>query len=141
MWDTVSIHYTANFSNGDFFDATPENIPLTFVAGNNEILPWLDAALLWKKYNKQMTISLDPKAWYGWLYNPNLVQKINSMIFDTLNVVPKTGEVQKLDNLIWIIRWLDTDENGNSVVLFDINPRETWDTLNYKVTILPKQQL
>ena len=31
------------------------------------------------------------------------------------------------------------DDQGNEMVLFDINPRETWDTLVYKITLVSKK--
>jgi len=46
--------------------------------------------------------------------------------------------MQKLGDIEGIIKGTEKDESGNTLVLFDINPRQTRDTLRYKITILAK---
>jgi len=65
---------------------------------------------------------------------------VDKLIFDKLGITPKVGNTQKLDQLEGVIKGIEMDKNGNTFILFDINPRQTWDTLTYKITILAKEQ-
>lgn len=139
-WELISLTYTAYFSDGTIFDENTQQTPLMFTVWSGETIQWLDTAVVGMKIGKTKTIKITPEKWYGLLYNENNIQKVGKLIFDTLEIVPETGKMQTLDQLEWMIRGLETDENGNTFVLFDLNPRQTWDTLSYKVTILAKQE-
>lgn len=137
--DSVSIVYTATFSDGEIFEENTEKTPLLFTVGENQVIQWLDEGVVGLKVGKKKTLTLTPEEAYGSLYNENLIQKVGKLIFDTLEITPEVGSIQKLDNLKWVIRGVETDENGNEFVLFDINPKQTRDTLTYKIQILAKQ--
>jgi len=138
--DIISITYTATFSNGEIFDNTTEKNPLLFTVGEKQTIQWLDEAVVGMKIGKQKTITIPADKWYGSLYSTNLIQKIGKLIFDTLEIPTETGTSQKLDNIEWVITWIEIDDDGNELVLFDINPRQTWDTLTYKITVIAKQE-
>jgi FKBP-type peptidyl-prolyl cis-trans isomerase 2 len=140
LWDTISITYTATFSDGQIFEQTTQQKPLTFTVGSGQVIEWLDKGVIGMNVKTIKTITIKPEQWYGKLYNENNVQRVSKFIFDKLSITPQNWATQKLGNIEWIIKWTEKDENGNILVLFDINPRQTWDTLKYKVTILAKQQ-
>lgn len=85
------------------------------------------------------TITINPNKWYGRLYDENKLQKVSQLIFDKLNVKVEKWTIQKLGDVEWIIMWSEQDGSGNDLVLFDTNPKQTRDTLQYKVTILSKK--
>lgn len=91
------------------------------------------------KVGKKKTITIEPEQGYGSLYNETSIQKVGKLIFDKIGITPEMGKIQKLDQIEGIIRNIETDEYGNEVVLFDINPRQTRDTLTYKITLIAKQ--
>ncbi len=138
--DLVSITYTATFSDWEIFDQNTQKTPLMFTVGSHQVIQWLDDAVIGMKVGKKKTVTISPEDWYGPLYNATLVQKVGKLIFDKLGIAPKVGSTQKLDQLEWVIKGIETDGSGNEFILFDINPRQTWDTLTYKITVLAKEQ-
>lgn len=139
-WDMVSITYTATFPDWTIFDQNTEQNPLMFTVGSGQVIKGLDKGVVGMKIWKTKTITIKPEQWYGKLYNKNNIQKISKLIFDKLSITPANWTTQKLDDIEGIVKWTEQDENGNTLVLFDINPRQTRDTLKYKVTILTKNQ-
>lgn len=137
--DNISIVYTATFSNGEIFEQNTEKSPLIFTVWEGQVVKWLDEAVVGLKIGKKKKITLSPEKTYGSLYNQNMIQKVDILIFNKLEIIPEEGKTQQLDNLTWIIRGNETDEYGNEFVLFDINPKQTRDTLTYNIHVLAKQ--
>lgn len=140
VWDTISITYTATFSDGKIFDQNSEQKPLMFTVGSGQVIQWLDEGVVGIKVGKTKTLTIQPEDWYGKIYDENKIQKVSQLIFDKLSIKVENGTTQKLWDIEGIVKWTEKDEDGNVLVLFDINPRQTRDTLEYKVTILAKQQ-
>jgi len=138
-WDTVSITYIATFPDGQAFDQNTEQTPLTFIVGSWQVIQGLDEGIVGMKLGKTNTISIKPEKWYGKLYDTNNIQKISQLIFDKLSVKIENGAIQRLGNIEGIVKWTEKDTEGNVLVLFDINPRQTRDTLKYTVTVLSKK--
>lgn len=138
-WDTISLVYTATFSDGKLFDQNTNQNPLTFVVGSWQTIQWLDNWVVGMKINKTKTITILPTKWYGKMYDRHNIQKISQLIFDKLSIAPISWTTQKLGNIEGKIVGTEKDEEGNILVLFDINPRQTRDTLKYTVTVLSKQ--
>lgn len=139
VWDTISITYTATFTDGKIFEQNTAQTPLTFTIGSWQVIKWLDEGLIGVGLGKSKTIKITPDIGYGNLYTKNNVQKISQLIFDKLSIQPKSWTIQILGDIEWVIKWTETDTDGNILVLFDINPRQTRDTLIYKVTVLEKK--
>lgn len=139
-WDVVSITYTAIFSDGQLFDKNTAQTPLLFVVGSGQVIQWLDEGVVGMKVGSTKTITITPDKWYGKMYNENNVQKVSQLIFDKLSITPKNWSMQKLGDIEGIVKWTEKDESGNVLVLFDINPRQTRDTLKYKITVLAKKK-
>jgi len=127
------------FPDGQVFDQNTEQSPLMFTVWSGQVIQWLDEGVVGMKIGKTKTITIKPNKWYGKLYNDNNIQKISQLIFDKLSITPKNWTMQKLWDIEWVVKWTEKDESGNVLVLFDINPRQTYETLKYKVTILAKQ--
>jgi FKBP-type peptidyl-prolyl cis-trans isomerase 2 len=139
QWNIVSLTYTATFSNGELFDQATNQTPLMFTVGSGQVIQWLDEGVLGIAVGDTKTITITPKKWYGKLYDPNNIQKISQLIFDKLSIQPKNWTPQKLGNIEGIVKWTEQDASGNVLVLFDINPRQTRDTLKYTITVLDKK--
>ena len=140
VWDIISITYTATFPDGTVFDQNTEQTPLMFSVGSGSVIQWLDEGVVGMKVGGTKTLTIAPDKGYGKLYNESNIQRISQLIFDKLSITPENGTTQKLGDIEWIIKWTEQDGSGNALVLFDINPRQTRDTLKYKVTILAKQE-
>ncbi|EKD25126.1 MAG: peptidylprolyl isomerase FKBP-type [uncultured bacterium (gcode 4)] len=139
IWDIVSITYTATFADGQVFDQNTEQTPLMFSVGSGNVIQGLDEAVVGMNVGDTKTVTIAPEKWYGKMYDTNNLQKVSQLIFDKLSIIPENWTMQKLGDIEGIIKGTEKDESGNTLVLFDINPRQTRDTLRYKITILAKQ--
>lgn len=136
LWDTVSITYVATFPDASVFQETG----VTFVVWSWTAIAWLEEGVLGMKANGTKKFTVTPNKWYGASYKPMLVQKISKLLFDKIKVDVKNGTFQKLgDNIVGFIKWVEKDTQWNELVLFDINPRETWQDISYKVTLVSKK--
>ena len=139
VWDMISVTYTATFPDGQIFDQNTEQTPLIFTVGSGQVIQWLDEGVIGINIGQTKTISIKPAKWYGKMYDANKIQKISQLIFDKLSIKVKNWTTQKLGDIEGIVKWTEEDGSGSILVLFDINPRQTRDTLKYKVTVLAKQ--
>ncbi len=137
--DNISIVYTATFPDGKTFDQNTEAIPLMFIVGSWQVIQGLDEGVIGMKVGKTKSITIKPAKWYGKLYDAKNIQKISQLIFDKLSITPTNGTMHNLWWVEWIITGTEKDDEGNVLVLFDINPRQTRDTLKYEITILAKE--
>ncbi len=138
-WDTISLVYTATFQDGTLFDHATDQAPLTFTVWSGQVISWLDQGVVGMKIGKTKTISIVPDQWYGKLYDVNNIQKISKLIFDKLSIKTEKWSMQKLGNFEGVVKGTETDWSWSTLVLFDINPRQTRDTLQYTITVLSKQ--
>lgn len=138
--DVVSITYTATFSDGKVFDQNTEKSPLMFIVWSGQVIEALDKGVVGMNIGNTKTITVNPAQWYGKLYNESNIQKISQLIFDKLSISPKDGSTQNLWGVEGIVKGTEKDGSGNVLVLFDINPRQTYETLKYKVTIIAKDR-
>ncbi|MCX6824876.1 MAG: FKBP-type peptidyl-prolyl cis-trans isomerase [candidate division SR1 bacterium] len=137
--DLISISYIATFPDGKIFDQNTEQTPLMFTVGSGQVIVGIDEDVVGMKIGATKTVSITPEKGYGKMYDTNKIQKISQLIFDKLSIKPENGKMQKLGDIEGIVKGTEKDANGNSLVLFDINPRQTRETLQFKITILAKQ--
>lgn len=133
-WDQVRISYIANFEDGSTF----ENSGAHFTVGSGQVIPGLDAGVLGMTIGKTKTLTIHPNEGYGSLYTTKKIYKISRPIFDKLKD-SLSGTFFQLGDVTGIYKWEETDAAGNVFALIDTNPRETWDGLVYKVTLMEKE--
>jgi peptidylprolyl isomerase len=76
--DTVTVEYEGRFETGEVFDSTSHgdhSHPLTFKAGNSEVVKGFDQAVLGMKKGEEKEITIKPEDAYG-QPNPKLLQKL-----------------------------------------------------------------
>lgn len=76
--DTVTVEYKGKFETGEVFDSTSHgdhSHPLTFKAGNAEVVKGFDEAVLGMKVGEEKEFKIKPQDAYG-EQNPKLIQKI-----------------------------------------------------------------
>ncbi|MBU0907860.1 MAG: peptidylprolyl isomerase [Nanoarchaeota archaeon] len=76
--DTVTVEYEGRFESGEIFDSTSHgdhSHPLTFTAGNSEVVRGFDQAVLGMKVGEEKEIKIKPEDAYG-SHNPKLIQKL-----------------------------------------------------------------
>lgn len=76
--DIVIVEYEGRFESGEIFDSTSHgdhSHPLTFTAGNSEVVPGFDNAVLGMKKGEEKEVTINPEDAYGHP-NPKLIQKL-----------------------------------------------------------------
>lgn len=134
--DTITIASIATFPDGKVLQHYSETAPLTFTVGSWQVVAGLDNGVVGMKIGSKKTLTVHPKQWYGYLYSDSNIQKISRFIFEKLSISPQEGKIQKLGDIEWVIKGVQTDDLWEEIVLFDINPRETRDTLTYHITLM-----
>ena len=63
--DKVTITFQGILEDGSIFDSSDEDIPLSFVVGENEVLPGMEIAVLGMAAGEQKTVTIPPEQGYG----------------------------------------------------------------------------
>jgi len=63
--DRVTITLQGTLDDGSIFDASGDDAPLSFVLGENEVLPGLELAVLGMQVGDRKTVSVPPEQGYG----------------------------------------------------------------------------
>ena len=84
----VKVQYTGTFDDGEIFDSSPENEPLEFKTGANQVIPGFDQAVQAMTVGETKKVRIAAKDAYG-TYNPEMVFKTDPSQFsdETLPVV------------------------------------------------------
>lgn len=89
--DTVTITYQGLLDDGSVFDASDDD-PLSFVLGDNEVLPGLELAVLGMNAGDQKTVIIPPEQGYG-VHQKNLIEVVD------IDVLPKGLQLKVGDRL------------------------------------------
>ncbi|MFO8130124.1 MAG: peptidylprolyl isomerase [Bacteroidales bacterium] len=74
--DTVKVHYTGKFQNGDVFDTSKEREPLEFKVGEGKLIPGFEKAVVGMNEKEKKVIEISSEDAYGPRHE-ELVQKVN----------------------------------------------------------------
>jgi len=73
--NTVTVKYTGKLADGTIFDASPEDSPLSFIIGRQEVVKGFEAATIGMAQGETKTVIIEPEQAYGEL-NPDLTEEI-----------------------------------------------------------------
>lgn len=73
--DKVTITFQGILEDGSIFDSSYEDIPLSFIVGENEVLPGMEIAVLGMAAGEQKTVTIPPEQGYG-VHQENLVDVV-----------------------------------------------------------------
>lgn len=74
--DTVTVAYQGVLDDGRVFDESSDSAPLTFVLGENEVLPGMEMAVLGMEVGGRKTVTIPPEQGYG-VRQTKLVEEVN----------------------------------------------------------------
>jgi len=74
--DTVTITFQGLLDDGSVFDASDDNDPLSFVLGENEVLPGLELAVVGMEVGDQKTVTVPPEQGYG-VHQKKLIEVVD----------------------------------------------------------------
>lgn len=63
--DTIKIHYTGQFDDGEVFDSSQGREPLQFKVGTGEIIKGLEKAVLGMQPGEKKNVTVNPEEGYG----------------------------------------------------------------------------
>ncbi|MBF9034162.1 peptidylprolyl isomerase [Rhodobacterales bacterium HKCCE2091] len=88
--DTLSMHYTGKLDDGTVFDSSEGRDPLTFTAGEGQIIPGLDSAVLGMEVGESRSVSIPPAEAYGERFDDRVQQVPREAIPDNIPTDPGT---------------------------------------------------
>jgi peptidylprolyl isomerase len=88
--DTVKVHYTGKFDNGEVFDSSEGGEPLAFTVGAGQVIPGFDQALLGMQIGETKNVVIPAGEAYG-EREEGLVQTIRRDQFRLGDVEPAVG--------------------------------------------------
>ena len=73
--DTVTVGYAGRLADGTVFDASPEDKPLMFILGQQEVIPGFEAAVAGMVIGEKRTVTVPPEQAYG-PPKPELIEEV-----------------------------------------------------------------
>ncbi len=132
--DTVSVHYTGTFENGEKFDSSVDRgVPLDFQVGAGQMISGFDSAVVGMKIWDKKTVTLLPKDAYGERDEKNLQVVPKEQLKSFTDAWVKLEKWAILETQIWDIEILDSDE---TTVTLDWNHPMAGKTLNFDIEMV-----
>lgn len=129
--DIATISYTWTLENGEIFEYGTKTITI----GSGEIIKGIEQALINKRLNQNLSIKIKPEEWYGNQYSIYNQQRISAFVFEKLWLSTEIWSIITLDKTKWKIIDHEKDEQGNLIIIFDINPEQTRQNTKYTIHI------
>ncbi|HEV2707073.1 MAG TPA: peptidylprolyl isomerase [Pyrinomonadaceae bacterium] len=63
--DTVRVHYTGRFEDGEVFDSSEGGEPLEFTLGTGQVIPGFEQAILGMRVGEAKRVEIEPDDAYG----------------------------------------------------------------------------
>lgn len=115
--DTVKVTFEGVLEDGSVFDSSSDEEPLTFIIGENEVVPGLERAVVGMGVGEQKSVKVPPEDGYG-IHQERLVEVVN------LDVLPENLDL-RVGNQLEV-----TSENGSRFRLLIIESDDDSVTLD-----------
>ena len=99
LGDSVKVHYTGKFDDGDVFDSSEGNDPLAFTVGAGQVIPGFDQALVGMQVGETKNVVIPADQAYGERMS-ELVQTIDRSQFNLEGIPPAprgTPQIEVID--------------------------------------------
>ena len=130
-WDTAQIVFTGTFNDKAIF----ENRDISVVVWSGDVISGIDTALIGMKEGESKTLTITPDIGYGKSYKTGNIQKVSQLILDRMKLPTINSWVISLGWLMGVVKWTETDWSWTTLVLFDMNPPQTRQTMTYTVLV------
>ena len=110
--DTVKVHYTGKFEDGEVFDTSEGKEPLEFTIGEGRVIPGFEHAVEGMETGEKKSAEVPASEGYG-PHHKELVAEVNRQEFPE-HIDPKKGQqlqVPQQDGKTMIVTVTDVDEN------------------------------
>jgi len=132
--DSVKVHYTGKFDDGQVFDSSDEGQPLAFQVGAGQVIPGFDSALVGMTIGETKQIIIQPDQAYGQRVE-ELVQTINRDQFRLEGVEPELGMAIEMQTPQGNIPLVITEMTDSTITL-DANHPLAGEELHFDLTLV-----
>lgn len=132
--DTVKVHYTGTFDNGEMFDTSEGAEPLEFQVGGGQVIPGFDTALVGMQIGETKNIVIPPEQGYG-VRQEELVQTIDRKQFNLGGAEPEVGMAIEMHTPQGSIPLVITNLTDTTVTL-DANHPLAGEELHFALTLV-----
>ena len=136
--NTVTVHYTGSFDDGEVFDSTIGREPLTYTEGSHEVVPGFELAVASMQPGEKKTVHLEPKEAFG-------ERKRELVRYMTTTDIPGYEELE-VDSMIYIMdetgyqrlaRVLQVQDDG--ITVFDFNHPMAGMPINFEIELISRE--
>ncbi len=124
----VSVHYTGTMEDGEEFDSSRGNDPLTFTLGTSQVIPGFENAVRGMSVGDKSTVTIEPQDAYGERNEDFILEFPRDEAPDGITV----GQVVQLANGLPATIVEITDE----VVRIDANHQLAGFTLTFEIEVV-----
>ena len=132
--DTVKVHYTGRLDDGTIFDQSPEDRPLHFIIGRQEVIAGFDEAVAGMYQGESKTVTIPCEQAYG-KSRPELFEQIErSLVGDDVELhVGGQLEITNHDGCAFRVMVRDLTDD---LVTLDANHPLAGKDLTFDITLL-----
>ena len=109
--NTVRVHYTGTFSDGEVFDSSREREPLEFTIGDGSLIPGFEDALLGHKAGDRFTVTIPADDAYG--------EHLEELLME----VPVSEVPEDIKPEVGMMLQIATDEGDMEVQIVEVNDK------------------
>jgi len=132
--DTVKVHYTGRLLDGTVFDQSPEERPLHFILGRQEVIAGFDDAVTGMYQGETKTVTIPCEQAYG-QSKPELLEQIDRSVIGKNVPLHVGGQLEVTnhdDSVFYVMVKSFTDDH----VIVDANHPLAGQDLVFEITLL-----
>jgi peptidylprolyl isomerase len=132
--DTVKVHYTGRLSDGSIFDESPEDRPLLFIVGREEVIPGFEDAVEGMYQGETKTVTIACEKAYG-TSDPELFEQVDRNTIGE-NVELQVGGQLEVTNHDGSVFYLMVKDVTDDTVTLDANHPLAGKDLTFEINLL-----
>ena len=109
--NTVRVHYTGTFSDGEVFDSSREREPLEFTIGDGSLIPGFEDALLGHNAGDRFTVTIPADEAYG--------EHLEELLME----VPVSEVPEDIKPEVGMMLQIATDDGDMEVQIVEVNDK------------------
>lgn len=132
--DTVKIHYTGKFEDGQVFDSSKDKDPLEFSVGEGKIIPGFENGVKGMSIGEKKEITLQPEEAYGEPRDDLYVNVKKSDFPD--HITPEEGQHLQIKQSDGNVVTVTVSDIGDDTVTLDANHPLAGKTLIFDIELV-----
>ena len=119
--DTVKVRYTGRLATGEIFDESPEDRPLHFIIGKQEVIPGFEEAVEGMFQGESKTVTIPCNKAYG-ESRPELFETIDRSLIDGSVELHEGGQLEVTNHDGSVFYVMIKKIEGDSIILDTNHP-------------------